>query len=326
MPYGALRYRKGVRAKRKIRAYRGGVMDDDVYGPSLRRLRPLLSDPAVAPDQAAFATLRELRAGITIGGFIAYEKRGWGVVLVDVRPEAEATLSYIPRALRQEYMWWEGRLDALRAAVDAYDPKRELLVLVAMGDMSVAYRMDRLIGGLEPLAPLLVVDDRPVAESVRFAAEAAQSIQSGRVADARRRHALDQLQAAAADPACPADRALDLAVDALRTELALIARHAVGPQGRGAVLVDVRPDADEHERFMYLPWALLDDPTEGAGPFAPLAAVIDTYDPSAKFLVVVATGWMMRFYLLDADGGGEVAAFAMVTQTYDGDKGGDDDA
>lgn len=123
-------------------------------------------------------------------------------------------------------------------------------------------------------------------------------------AEARHRRARAALRAAANDPNCTADRAATAALDFLRFEATQYGWTGFQQFGRGAVLLDLRPEA-EH-RLSYFPRALLREVYTGRygdgddqGPFAPLLHAVDAYDPPGEVVVMVLLNALMRAYQLD---------------------------
>ncbi len=88
----------------------------------------------------------------------AYHTHGRSVVLVDLRPEAETAVSYIPGTLLAAYDSLLPPYIAVQVMIEGYDPERAVLVVVHTTPLFMVYRLDRTPGAPSPDAPLIDVD------------------------------------------------------------------------------------------------------------------------------------------------------------------------
>ncbi len=105
----------------------GGDTDDALYAQVLAPVRALLRDPTVAPARIGQETVRTLYPALRSAGSRAYHTHGRGVVLVDLRPAAEATVSYIPLTLLAASDNILPPYIAVEVMIEAYDPARAVL-------------------------------------------------------------------------------------------------------------------------------------------------------------------------------------------------------
>ncbi len=126
----------------------------------LDRVRPLLTDPDVTPEDIAALALREVHIPVTMGAWLAYQRHGRGATLIDLRPDAEAAVSYLPLSLLASSD--RDRLlppyIPIMVLMEAYDPQRATLAVVHTTPLLLVYRLDRLLGAIEPVAPLITFD------------------------------------------------------------------------------------------------------------------------------------------------------------------------
>ncbi len=304
---------------------------------ALGRVRALLGDPTVPLDHVAAAALEELHIEVTFGGWTSYQAHGKGAVLVDLRSDSAdgEIVTYYPRALFDATMR-AGPFAPLMEALDTYNPIHDLLVLVALTPATLVYRVNRLLGALEPVTPFLSVDweddvtgelsgpDQDAQDAQDAQDEAARWAQRRETAaaaglvppefDAEHRHALADLRARAGDPRLRADEAADLLVEGLTADLVQIAWRNSERNGRGAVLIDARPETAEDERMMYIPRALLDDPLHDLGSLTPLARAMEIYNPPAEALAIVMLTAVVRVYQLTYRGDAPPTLLLSVAQ------------
>jgi hypothetical protein len=126
----------------------------------------------VHPIAVGQAAIDILYPALLAAGGRAYGTYGRGVVLVDLRPEAETAVSYIPGTLLAASGTLLAASDTLLAAsdtllppyipvqvmIDAYDPERAVLVVVHTTPLFMIYRLDRTPGAPPPAAPLIDFD------------------------------------------------------------------------------------------------------------------------------------------------------------------------
>jgi len=133
----------------------------------------------VHPIAVGQAAIDILYPALLAAGGRAYGTYGRGVVLVDLRPEAETAVSYIPGTLLAASDTLLAASDTLLAAsdtllppsdtllppyipvqvmIDAYDPERAVLVVVHTTPLFMIYRLDRTPGAPPPAAPLIDFD------------------------------------------------------------------------------------------------------------------------------------------------------------------------
>ncbi len=136
----------------------GSAPEDTRYDQALAPVRALLRDPAVAPVAIGQVAVRALYPALLRAGGRAYGLYGRGVVLVDLRPEAETAVSYIPGTLLAASDNILPPYIAVRVMIDAYDPARAVLVVVHTTPIFMVYRLDRTPGAPPPDAPLIDFD------------------------------------------------------------------------------------------------------------------------------------------------------------------------
>ncbi len=107
----------------------GSAPDDTRYDLPLAS-GALLRDPTVAPVAIGQAAVRALYPALLRAGGCASGLYGRGVVLVDLRPEAEAAVSYIPGTLLAASDTLLPPYSAVRVMIEGYDPARAVLVVV----------------------------------------------------------------------------------------------------------------------------------------------------------------------------------------------------
>jgi len=119
----------------------------------------------VHPIAVGQAAIDILYPALLAAGGRAYGTYGRGVVLVDLRPEAETAVSYIPGTLLAASDTLLAASDTLlppyipvQVMIDAYDPERAVLVVVHTTPLFMIYRLDRTPGAPPPAAPLIDFD------------------------------------------------------------------------------------------------------------------------------------------------------------------------
>ncbi len=136
----------------------GTAAEDTRYDRALAPVRALLRDPTVAPVVIGQAAVRALYPALLTAGVRASGLYGRGVVLVDLRPEAETAVSYIPGTLLAASDSLLPPYIAVQVMVEAYDPARAVLVVVHTTPLFMVYRLDRSPGAPPPDAPLIDFD------------------------------------------------------------------------------------------------------------------------------------------------------------------------
>jgi len=136
----------------------GSGTDDTRYDRALAPVRALLRDPTVAPVAIGQVAVRALYPALLRAGARAFGLYGRGVVLVDLRPEAETAVSYIPGALLAASDTLLPPYIAVQVMIEGYDPARAVLVVVHTTPLFMVYRLDRTPGAPPPDAPLIDVD------------------------------------------------------------------------------------------------------------------------------------------------------------------------
>jgi len=136
----------------------GSASEDTRYDQPLAPVRALLRDPTVAPVEVGQAAVRALYPALLRAGGRAYGLYGRGVVLVDLRPEAEAAVSYIPGTLLAASDDLLPPYIAVQVMIEGYDPERAVLVVVHITPLFMVYRLDRTPGAPPPDAPLIDFD------------------------------------------------------------------------------------------------------------------------------------------------------------------------
>ncbi len=107
-----------------------------------------------APDDTPYdRALAPVRAGRR-----AYGIYGRGVVLVDLRPEVEAAVSYISGTLLAASDSLLPPYIAVQVMIEGYDLERAVLVVVHTTPLFMVYRLDRTPGAPPPDTPLIDVD------------------------------------------------------------------------------------------------------------------------------------------------------------------------
>ena len=109
-------------------------------------LRSLLDDPTVAPEELADAAVTALERRLSDGAWSTYQQHGRGLLLLDLHALADGDiqLHYVTVAMLPQLEVREHLFAAARAAITAYDPAREFLVLVWLPASTVFYRLSRL--------------------------------------------------------------------------------------------------------------------------------------------------------------------------------------
>jgi len=136
----------------------GSALDDTPYDQVLAPVRALLRDPTVAPVAIGQAAVRALYPVLLRAGGRASGLYGRAVVLIDLRPAAEATVSYIPGALLAASDTLLPPYIAVGVMIDAYDPEQAVLVVVHTTPLFMVYRLDLTPGAPPPDAPLIDFD------------------------------------------------------------------------------------------------------------------------------------------------------------------------
>jgi len=136
----------------------GSATDDTRYDGALAPVRALLRDPTVAPVAIGQAAVRALYPALLAAGGRASGLYGRGVVLVDLRPTAEAAVSYIPGTLLAASDALLPPYIAVQVMIEGYDPARAVLVVVHTTPLFMVYRLDRTPRALPPDAPLIDFD------------------------------------------------------------------------------------------------------------------------------------------------------------------------
>jgi hypothetical protein len=115
---------------------------------AVARIRALLQGPDLTPDVVARVILGVLRRDLSYGAWNTYRRDGRGAVLVDLRrlADGEVTRQYISGAALRAMEVRNGPLAGLEEAMDTYEPRRELLVVVRQSAAVGCYRMDRHSG------------------------------------------------------------------------------------------------------------------------------------------------------------------------------------
>lgn len=135
-----------------------GATDEARYAQVLAPVRALLRDPTVPPARIGQEAVRTLYPVLRSAGRRAYHTHGRGVVLVDLRPEAETAVSYIPGTLLAASDTLLPPYIAVQVMIEAYDPARAVLVVVHTTPLFMVYRLDRTSGAPPPDAPLIDFD------------------------------------------------------------------------------------------------------------------------------------------------------------------------
>ncbi len=136
----------------------GSAHADTRYDQRLAPVRALLHDPTVAPVAVGQAAVRALYPALLRAGIRAYGLYGRGVVLVDLRPAAEAAVSYIPGALLAASDDLLPPYIVVQVMIEGYDPEQAILVVVHTTPLFMVYRLDRTPGAPPPDAPLIDFD------------------------------------------------------------------------------------------------------------------------------------------------------------------------
>ncbi len=136
----------------------GNAPEDTPYDQALAPVRALLRDPTVAPAAIGQAAVRTLYPALLRAGGRAYGLYGRGVVLVDLRPEAEAAVSYIPGTLLAASDDLLPPYIAVQVMIEGYEPERAVLVVVHTTPLFMVYRLDRTPGASPSDTPLIDVD------------------------------------------------------------------------------------------------------------------------------------------------------------------------
>jgi hypothetical protein len=132
--------------------------DEARYAQVLAPVRALLRDPAVPPARIGQEAVRTLYPILRRAGRRAYHTHGRGVVLIDLRPTAEATVSYIPLTLLAASAHLLPPYSAVEVMVEAYDPARAVFVVVHTTPLFIVCRLDLTPGAPPPDAPLIGFD------------------------------------------------------------------------------------------------------------------------------------------------------------------------
>lgn len=134
----------------------------DPHRQAIEELRAVADDPRCTADRAADAALGTMRFEVATYGWRGWQKLGRGMVLLDLRPEAEALLSYFPRAMFDEYDRGPDPelYTPLLQALDDYDPPGEFVVSVFVHGLVRVYRLDYFAHGQKyaPLVPFVSVE------------------------------------------------------------------------------------------------------------------------------------------------------------------------
>jgi hypothetical protein len=117
------------------------------------QMRALLQDPDLTPDVIARVILGVLHKELSYGAWNTYRRDGRGAVLVDLRQlaDGEVTKQYISEDALEEMDVQDTPLAGLEEAMETYEPRRELLVVVRQAAAVGCYRTDRHRGKIVAL-------------------------------------------------------------------------------------------------------------------------------------------------------------------------------
>ena len=106
-------------------------------------LRSLLNDPTIAPEELADAAVDARERQLSGGAWATYQQSGRGLLLLDLHELADddIQLHYVTEAMLSRLEVREDLFTEVRAAIAAYDPAQEFLVLVWLPASMFFYRI-----------------------------------------------------------------------------------------------------------------------------------------------------------------------------------------
>ncbi len=95
----------------------------------VERLRSLLNDPAIAPEELADAAVTALERRLSDGAWATYQQSGRGLLLLDLHELAagDIQLHYVTEAMLPTLEVREHLFAEARSAIGDYDPAQEFL-------------------------------------------------------------------------------------------------------------------------------------------------------------------------------------------------------
>jgi hypothetical protein len=116
-------------------------------------MRSLLQDRELTPDAVARVILGVLRKELSYGAWNTYRRDWRSAVLVDLRrlADGEVTKQYVSEDAFRAMDVRDGPLAGLEEAMDTYEPRRELLVVVQQSAAVGCYCMNRRSGKMVAL-------------------------------------------------------------------------------------------------------------------------------------------------------------------------------